>query len=100
VFRRLTAPAAGLSFTFDGRRIAAAPGDSVAAALLAAGVRDFRRSVVGDAVRGPHCLMGVCFDCLLTIDGVPDRQSCLVPAVDGMVVESRAGRRPIGEDAP
>jgi hypothetical protein len=84
-----------LTFTFDGRPIQAAPGESVAVALLQAGVRAFRTSVPGGEPRGPHCLMGICFDCLVTIDGVANRQSCRVDAAAGMVVESQHGVRAV-----
>jgi sarcosine oxidase subunit alpha len=40
--------------------------------------------------------MGVCFDCLVTIDGVGNRQACLVPARAGMRVETQRGRREAG----
>jgi predicted molibdopterin-dependent oxidoreductase YjgC len=41
-------------------------------------------------------MMGVCFDCLVTIDGVGSRQGCLVPVADGMQIEIRKGKREIG----
>lgn len=37
--------------------------------------------------RGPNCLMGVCFECMMVINGVPNQQSCLIVAEDGMQVE-------------
>lgn len=37
--------------------------------------------------RGPNCLMGVCFECMMVIDGVPNQQSCLIVAKEGMKVE-------------
>ncbi len=96
MFRRIYEPGQTVRFSFDGRVLQAAPGDSVAAALLQAGVDRFRASVVGGEPRGPHCLMGVCFECLVTIDGVPNRQSCQVPVAEGMVVESQHGARAVG----
>ena len=95
MFRRIVETPETLAFTFDGRPLRAAPGDSVAAALLRAGVDAFRTSVVGGEPRGPHCLMGVCFDCLVTIDGVPNRQSCQVDVAEGMRVESQQGARTV-----
>ena len=95
MFRRIVDDPETLSFTFDGRILRAAPGDSVAAALLRAGVDTFRTNTVGGAPRGPHCLVGVCFDCLVTIDGVPNRQSCQVEVAEGMVVASQHGARPL-----
>nr|MCU0888750.1 (2Fe-2S)-binding protein [Rubritepida sp.] len=80
MFRRLPETgAAPLAFTFEGEALEGRAGDSVAAALLAAGHVHTRDSVVSGAPRGPYCLMGVCFECLVEIDGVGNRQACLVP---------------------
>jgi sarcosine oxidase subunit alpha len=76
-----------LSFTVDGATHRAAAGTSVAAALLNAGVRSFRTAVHGGA-RAPLCGMGVCYECRVTIDGVPHRRACLVPLAEGMVVRT------------
>ena len=95
MFRRIIEPRQTLAFTFDGEVLQAAAGDSVAAALLAAGKLGFRTSVVGGEPRGPHCMMGVCFDCLVSIDGVANRQSCLVEVAAGMDVRRQHGARPI-----
>jgi len=92
-FRRLDAGEATLRLTFEGEAVAARPGESVAAALLAAGVTQFRETPVSGAARGPWCLMGVCFDCLVEIDGVANRQSCLVEAASGMRVRRQRGAR-------
>lgn len=66
-------------------------GRSVAAALLAAGVQRFRATPVSGAPRAPYCMMGACFECLVEIDGVPSRQSCLVTVRDGMRIHSQEG---------
>jgi predicted molibdopterin-dependent oxidoreductase YjgC len=95
MFRRITEAETTLTFTFDGQPVRAVPGDSVAAALLGAGIRAFRSSVVSGAPRGPHCLMGACFECLVTIDGAANRQSCMVEATEGMDVRSQHGPRPV-----
>ena len=80
----------------DGTAVAAREGDSVSAALLASG-RDVRRTTaVSGAPRLPYCMMGVCFDCLVTIDGVGNRQGCLLPVADGMRIEIQKGKREIG----
>ena len=77
----------------DGAAVAAREGDTVSAALLACG-RDVRRATaVSGAPRLPYCMMGVCFDCLVVIDGVGNRQACLTPVRDGMAVELQAGKR-------
>jgi predicted molibdopterin-dependent oxidoreductase YjgC len=78
---------------FEGRTIRARAGDSLAAALLAAGVLDFRETPVSGAPRAPYCMMGVCFDCLVDIDGIGSRQACMTAAEDGMRVRRQRGAR-------
>jgi sarcosine oxidase subunit alpha len=84
-----------IALTVDGAAIMARPGESVAAALLAAGVMICRATPVSGAPRAPYCLMGVCFECLVTIDGVGNRQACLVPAQEGMTIETGRGKREV-----
>jgi NADPH-dependent 2,4-dienoyl-CoA reductase/sulfur reductase-like enzyme len=72
-------------FSFEGRSIAAKPGQSLAAALIAAGERGLRQTA-GGALRGVFCGMGVCQECLVEIDGVPNRRACMEKAVPGLVV--------------
>jgi sarcosine oxidase subunit alpha len=96
MFRRLRETGPAVTLTVDGKPMQARAGDSVAAALLAGGVGHCRTSPVSDAPRAPYCLMGVCFDCLVTIDGVGSRQACLVAVRDGMRVETQLGRREAG----
>jgi D-hydroxyproline dehydrogenase subunit gamma len=78
-----------VEITIDGERVVARSSDSVAAAMLAAGRPSCRRSAVSAKPRGPFCMMGVCYDCLVTIDGRPGQQACLVPVVPGMRIETR-----------
>ena len=96
MFKRLAETGSAITLTVDGRPVAARSGDTVAAALLAGGIERCRTTPVSGAPRAPYCLMGVCFDCLVTIDGVGSRQACLVPARDGMTVETQLGRREAG----
>lgn len=92
-FARLAGPtrAARVTLMVDGERIVARDGDTVASALLAAGRQAIRRSPVSGEPRAPYCQMGVCFECLVEIDGVADRQACLVPVRNGMVVTTGRG---------
>ncbi|HIE52036.1 MAG TPA: (2Fe-2S)-binding protein [Armatimonadetes bacterium] len=69
----------------NGQPIEARPGQTVAAALVAAGIRAFRRSPTGQP-RGPFCGMGMCFECLVTVDGQPNVHACLTPARPGMKI--------------
>ena len=80
MFRRLPDPAGTIAFDFEGRTFEARDGDSVAAALLANGVLVFRTTPVSGAPRGPWCLIGNCHECLVEIDGEPNRQACMVEA--------------------
>lgn len=97
--REGAAGAARLGFTFDGKPLTGRPGDTVAAALLANGIVACRETPVSDTPRAPYCLMGVCFDCLVVIDGVGNRQGCLVPLAEGMRIETQHGRRHFTEAA-
>jgi sarcosine oxidase subunit alpha len=100
MFKRLSEPRADagetISLKIDGKDIRARAGDTVAGAMLAAGVDRFRTTPVTDSPRAPYCLMGVCFDCLVTIDGVGSRQACLVPVREGISVETQLGKREAG----
>ncbi len=88
------ATAEGLEIIVDGVSVAV-PAGSVASALLALGRDAFRNTPTRGAARGPFCMMGVCFDCLVTIDGVANRQACLVPVRAGMQVETGSGLRAV-----
>lgn len=87
MFKRFQEIGAPITFLFNGTRIEAQPGDTVAVALLAAGHRSFRETPVLGALRGPFCMMGACFDCLVEIDG-ETVQACMISACDGMAVTS------------
>ncbi len=94
MFRRLPGLVdASVRFTFDGRPLLGCRGDSVAAALLGEDVAICRSTPVSAMARGPFCLMGVCFDCLVRIDGAHNRQACLVPLAEGMCIETQVGAR-------
>jgi len=96
MFKRLADAGETVSLKVDGREIRARAGDTVAGAMLAAGIDRFRTTPVTESPRAPYCLMGVCFDCLVTIDGVGSRQACLVPVREGMAGETQLGKREAG----
>ena len=96
MFKRLADSSETVSLKVDGKDIRARAGDTVAGAMLAAGVDRFRTTPVTESPRAPYCLMGVCFDCLVTIDGVGSRQACLVPVREGMSVGTQLGKREAG----
>ena len=84
-----------VAFSFNGERMHARAGDSVAAALAANGVQAVRHSPAQGRPRGPYCMMGVCFDCLVTIDGAANQQACLVPVRLGMAVRTQERPMPL-----
>jgi len=88
-----TTTAKTVSVTLNGEPLQVPAVSSVAAALLAAGVQRFRNSPVSGEGRAPYCMMGVCFECLLEIDGVPNRQGCLVALEAGMSIRTQDGMR-------
>ena len=77
-----------ISITVNGMPVEVPPGTTVAVAVELAGA-SFRRSVSGEK-RGPLCGMGICFECRLTIDGMPHRRSCQITCVPGMQVKTDA----------
>ena len=91
-FARLPASrGAAVTFTFDGGSVSAYTGETVAAALLAHGKRTLRTTARRDEPRGAFCLIGVCFDCLVRVDGRPNVRACQQPVRDGLRVESQEG---------
>ena len=76
--------------TLDGRPVTAYEGESVAALLLAEGITATRVTRGGEP-RGVYCGMGVCFDCLVVVDGVPNTRACVTWVRNGMTVERQAG---------
>ena len=101
MFRRIDGGGDGTAgaLSFDGRAIPFRAGDTVAAALLAAGVGSFRDSPIDGSQRAPYCMMGACFECLVEIDGRQNHQACLVAAKPGMRIRRQAGARLLPEGA-
>lgn len=100
MFQRLdtlggTPAAAAVHITVDGQPLPCRAGDSVAAALLAAGLSACRDTAVSGVPRGPFCMMGVCYDCLVGIDGQANQQACMTRVRDGMAVQRQRGAREV-----
>ncbi len=85
-------------FTFNGRTLHAVPGQSAGAALTAAGLRSWRSTRKHGRPRGLFCGIGICFDCLITVNGHPNRRACLVTVRDGMRLESDPYQQQENED--
>jgi hypothetical protein len=79
----MTRQGEGFEITFDGRPVPAAAGQTVGAALYAAGIRSWRTTRFGGRRRGLFCGIGVCFDCLITVNGTPALRACQVEARPG-----------------
>jgi predicted molibdopterin-dependent oxidoreductase YjgC len=86
--RDIAAP--GFTVLIDGREAAASGTDTIASVMLAASRGIAKRSVSG-MMRGPFCLMGQCFECLVTVDGWRSEQACMIRATPGMRIETTAG---------
>jgi D-hydroxyproline dehydrogenase subunit gamma len=85
----------GVTLSLDGVPCVVPRGASVAAALLLLGA--FARTTGNSgSTRAPYCMMGVCHDCLVEIDGEPNRQACMVEAEEGMQVRRQIGDRAAG----
>ena len=92
MFRRRNAPGQTVTVYLDDAPLTAAPGDSAATVLLLAGGQAYRRTAVSGTGRAPYCMIGNCFDCLVEIDDVPNRQGCLVTVRDGMRLKRQDGK--------
>ncbi|MET7995077.1 (2Fe-2S)-binding protein [Amycolatopsis sp. NPDC005232] len=80
-----------VKFSFRGQEIVAEAGQSVGAALIAAGHRSWRTTRRDGAPRGVFCGIGVCFDCLVVVNGKPGRRACLTEVLPGDVIEPQEG---------
>ncbi len=83
---------AEVEFHFEGEAVTAPAGISLAAALLGHSGAPTRQTAKGNS-RTPYCMMGVCFDCLVEVDGTPNTQACMFPVRAGMTVRRQAGLR-------
>ncbi|MEX2518158.1 MAG: (2Fe-2S)-binding protein [Paracoccaceae bacterium] len=96
MFRRIDADedrAAVTPFTWEGDAFVGWAGDTVAAALLGAGIRVTRTHPTTHEGRAPYCMMGACYECLVEIDGAPNRQACQVLLQPGMAIAPQRGAR-------
>ena len=95
--KRSDSPSVDLGTTIavevEGLTVLVPEGTSAAAAVLLAGLPSIRDTAIGGSARAPYCMMGICFDCLAEIDGVPNRQSCMVSVRAGMCIRRQRGAR-------
>ena len=76
------------TFLMDGKPVTFSPGQSIAEALLANGITELRKTVKGNR-RGIFCNMGICGECRVIVEGVPNIPACQEPAREGLVVETQ-----------
>jgi D-hydroxyproline dehydrogenase subunit gamma len=91
---KLLPDAAGATVTvvISGRGVAVPEGCTAAAAMLMHGAGITRTTPVSGEGRTPYCMMGVCFECLMEIDGEPNQQGCLVIVREGMRIAPQLGK--------
>jgi len=91
-FRRLQEPGTHwINIEIEGEVVQVAEGETVAAAVLASGLCSCRTTVLSGDARAPFCMMGVCYECLMEIDGVPNRQTCQIEVKEGMKIRRQNG---------
>jgi predicted molibdopterin-dependent oxidoreductase YjgC len=97
MFERLPDPSsATVTVTLDGDALRV-PANLTAAAVMLLHGSISRTTPVSGSPRAPYCMMGVCFDCLMEIDGVPNRQACLVTVAEGMRIRRQDRARQVAE---
>jgi predicted molibdopterin-dependent oxidoreductase YjgC len=79
------------TFSFEGQPIRAYAGETIGAALLAAGLVTFRTTRMKQKPRGIFCGIGICFDCLIVVDGRLNQRACVTPARPAMAVHVQHG---------
>lgn len=80
-----------VTITVDGKEVKAIAGEPIAAALLAAGIKVFRKTAKTGQPRGVFCAIGRCTDCVMTVNGRPNIRTCVTPVEEGMKVETQIG---------
>lgn len=76
-----------VTVSFDGRPVRTSAGQSVGSALVTNGITAWRDTRKHARPRGLFCGIGVCFDCLVTVDGAPNQRACLVEVREGMEIK-------------
>lgn len=76
----------------DGKKIEAFEGEPIAAALAAARIRVFRKTAKRGESRGIYCAIGLCTDCVMIVDDVPNIRTCITPVKGGMKIRTQIGR--------
>ena len=86
-----------LTVIVNGETVTVPHGFTAAAAMLLCGESATRTTALSGEGRAPYCMMGVCFECLMEINGEPNQQGCLVTVAEGMHINRQQGKREVGE---
>ncbi len=81
-----------IRFIFDGKELEGYEGESIAAALHAAGVKVLSYSIDKKRPRGFYCAIGNCSSCIMEVNGEPNVRTCVEPLKEGMVVRTQKGK--------
>ena len=96
MFRKISPPSTPpLTLTIDGKSVTAERGETVASVMMRQANPSCRHTPVHGSSRAPFCMMGVCFECLMEIDGEPNSQGCLVIVAEGMRIDRQLGKRKV-----
>ena len=82
---------ATIEIEVDERKTPAVPGEMISSALIAAGIKVFRRTHKKGEARGYFCGIGQCTDCMMTVDNVPSVRTCITPVEEGMKIKTQSG---------
>ena len=92
MFKRLDdTPEKLVTVTIEGQPVAVPAGETVAAAVLVSGIGHTRTTPISDTPRAPFCLMGVCYECLMVINGQANQRACREVVEEGMTIERQHG---------
>lgn len=80
-----------VTFYYDGKEMEGYEGESIAAALMAAGVKVHRHTAKKNLPRGIFCAIGRCTDCVMVVDGELNVRTCITPLKEGMHVQTQEG---------
>ncbi|HMA59341.1 MAG TPA: (2Fe-2S)-binding protein [Halanaerobiales bacterium] len=86
-----------ITFTYNGKEIKAYEGETIAAALYAAGIRVLKTSSKYERPRGLFCAIGNCSSCHMVVDGTPNVKTCITKVEEGMVVEQEVGKGDVSD---
>lgn len=82
-----------VTIIFEGDELSVPSGETVLASVMAAGMGHNRTSPISGSKRSGYCQMGVCFECLMEINGIPNQQACAIIVSEGMVVNRQVGKK-------